>query len=118
MATAVPAFVGYTEFASDNSKPLHLKPFRVSSLAEYERYFGGAPPSLFDIGVAGNHLAVQNSLIQKIQNNVTTTGNVFAVWFTVFVLPWETVVILPGLGTISRIVGVVAFALGVLAVIE
>jgi O-antigen ligase len=42
----------------------------------------------------------------------------FALWFTVFVLPWETVVVVPGLGTISKIVGSLAFVLGVLAVIE
>jgi len=54
VATAVPAFVGYTEFALDNSKPLNLKPFRVSSLAEFERYFGGAPPSRFNVDPAAD----------------------------------------------------------------
>jgi len=52
VATAVPAFVGYTEFASDGGKPLTNKPFRISSLAEFERYFGGAPPAKFKIAVA------------------------------------------------------------------
>lgn len=52
VATAVPAFVGYTEFASDGGKPLTNKPFRISSLAEFERYFGGPPPAKFDIAVA------------------------------------------------------------------
>jgi O-antigen ligase len=41
----------------------------------------------------------------------------FAVWFTVFAIPWEAVVLIPGVGTISRLIGLVAFALGVLATI-
>ncbi len=40
-----------------------------------------------------------------------------AVWFTVFAIPWEAVVVIPGVGTISRMIGLVAFALGAMAVI-
>src|SRR5262245_29949825 len=40
--TAIPAFIGYTEKAMDVvADDLHLKPTRISSLVEYERYFGG-----------------------------------------------------------------------------
>src|SRR6266478_2135042 len=41
--TAIPAFIGYTEKA-DDAKPgdLVLKPRRISSMVEYEKYFGGA----------------------------------------------------------------------------
>jgi uncharacterized protein len=43
--TAVPAFVGYTEKAADKvSDDLFLKPRRISSMVEYEKYFGGADP--------------------------------------------------------------------------
>jgi phage tail sheath protein FI len=43
--TAIPAFVGYTQKA-DNATPndLHLKPTRISSMIEYETYFGFAQP--------------------------------------------------------------------------
>src|SRR5262249_17750969 len=39
--TAIPAFIGYTQKA-DNVTPgdLHLKPTRISSMVEYETYFG------------------------------------------------------------------------------
>ena len=40
--TAVPAFVGYTEKADDGSQSLLNKPFRISSMSEFEAYFGGA----------------------------------------------------------------------------
>lgn len=39
--TAIPAFIGYTEIARDLvDDDLHLEPTRISSIVEYERYFG------------------------------------------------------------------------------
>ncbi|MGC1302618.1 MAG: phage tail sheath C-terminal domain-containing protein [Caulobacteraceae bacterium] len=43
VATAVPAFIGYTQIASNRGQPLKGKPFRISSMAEFITYFGGAP---------------------------------------------------------------------------
>lgn len=42
VATAVPAFIGYTEKASRNGKSLLNQPTRITSLAEYNLLFGGA----------------------------------------------------------------------------
>src|SRR5260370_34022132 len=43
--TAIPAFIGYTEKADDATPgDLHLKPTRISSMIEYETYFGFAQP--------------------------------------------------------------------------
>jgi O-antigen ligase len=39
-------------------------------------------------------------------------------WVFVFVMPWENAVTLPGFGTLSRAFGLVAFLLGLLAVLE
>lgn len=45
--TAIPGFVGYTEFASSNAdqvvSDLLNEPIKIGSLLEYERYFGKAP---------------------------------------------------------------------------
>jgi phage tail sheath protein FI len=42
VATAVPAFIGYTEKAIDEvADDLILKPKRIESLVEFEQYFGG-----------------------------------------------------------------------------
>jgi len=49
VATAVPAFIGYTAFARNDGKSLLGKPWRISSLTEYERHFGGAPQARFRI---------------------------------------------------------------------
>ncbi|HZK93313.1 MAG TPA: phage tail sheath C-terminal domain-containing protein [Prolixibacteraceae bacterium] len=42
VATAVPAFIGYTEKASKNGKSLVNQPIRITSIAEYHLLFGGA----------------------------------------------------------------------------
>ncbi len=44
VATAIPAFIGYTEKASKNGESLINRPTRISSLLEYEQFFGGAEP--------------------------------------------------------------------------
>lgn len=50
VATAVPAFIGYTQFATDSTgKSLSGIPKRLSSMAEFEQYFGKAPPANFTI---------------------------------------------------------------------
>lgn len=49
VATAVPAFIGYTEFALNGKKSLAMKPWRISSLAEFHQYFGGGSQPVFDI---------------------------------------------------------------------
>lgn len=40
--TAIPAFIGYTQFAIKKGEDLTIKPTRVTSLLEYETYFGSA----------------------------------------------------------------------------
>ena len=41
VATAVPLLIGYTETADKNGQSLSGKPWRITSMAEYVRYFGG-----------------------------------------------------------------------------
>ena len=38
--TAVPAFIGYTEFAEIGGKPCYLKPQKIASFAEYVSIYG------------------------------------------------------------------------------
>jgi phage tail sheath protein FI len=45
--TAIPAFIGCTEFALRDNEPLYGKPTRVSSLSEYEKLFGKGPKPKF-----------------------------------------------------------------------
>ena len=52
--TAVPVFVGYTEKAVDARISLHLRPTRISSLAEYVQGFGGACPRTYYLLTEGD----------------------------------------------------------------
>lgn len=49
VATAVPAFIGYTEKAKNGTKSLINLPFKISSLGEYEQYFGGSASPMFNL---------------------------------------------------------------------
>ncbi len=49
VATSVPAFVGYTQFADNKGTTLHRKPWRITSLTEFINYYGGAPEDKFVI---------------------------------------------------------------------
>lgn len=47
--TAVPIFIGYTEFAGDpvSGASLYNTPVAISSMTEYQNYFGGSAPQNF-----------------------------------------------------------------------
>jgi phage tail sheath protein FI len=47
--TAVPAFIGHTEFADNKGTSLAGKAWRITSMAEFHAYFGYAPKSTFSI---------------------------------------------------------------------
>ncbi len=56
--TAVPAFIGYTEKASRGNNSLLNIPTRVESLAEFEKFFGGAPHQTFTVKADGDSYAL------------------------------------------------------------
>lgn len=59
--TAVPAFIGYTEFANMNGDDLTLKPTAVTSLTEYNSWFGAGPVNSFDV-----YLDASNNITQVV----------------------------------------------------
>ncbi|WP_373844054.1 phage tail sheath family protein [Bacteroides heparinolyticus] len=65
--TAIPGFVGYTEFASSNSDisvpDLLNKPKKIGSLLEFERFFGKAPQlTLSDDGDLNHRFVTYDSI--------------------------------------------------------
>lgn len=58
VATALPAFIGYTEKAELDGKPLTLVPVYINNLMEYERYFGAAPSPEVTLTLDANHKIV------------------------------------------------------------
>jgi phage tail sheath protein FI len=47
VATAVPAFIGYTEKADNKGSTLRDKPWRITSMSQFNDYFGGKPSAKF-----------------------------------------------------------------------
>lgn len=54
VATAIPAFIGYTQKAARGTKSLKNVPTRIKSFAEFEQLFGGAPKTTFNLGADGS----------------------------------------------------------------
>ena len=52
VATAVPAFIGYTEKADNKGKSLSDHPWRITSMAEFHNYFGFGPAVQFGFAAA------------------------------------------------------------------
>lgn len=55
-STAIPAFLGYTEKASNNgvANSLNLVPTRISNMLEFRQYFGGPQHAKFEITNSNN----------------------------------------------------------------
>ncbi len=49
VATAVPAFIGYTEKADNKGKTLVNKPWKISSMAEFHNYYGYGSKPVFKV---------------------------------------------------------------------
>lgn len=51
VATAVPVFIGYTQFAGNptTGESLYNTPVQISSMAEFTSYFGGAAPQPYQV---------------------------------------------------------------------
>ncbi|MFK8030019.1 MAG: phage tail sheath family protein [Gammaproteobacteria bacterium] len=65
VATAVPAFIGYTQKAKNRDTSLHKKPRRITSMAEYHNYFGLGPPMSFAIGNEKTDDSLQNAAVTQ-----------------------------------------------------
>ena len=49
--TAIPAFIGITEKAMNGNDDLKNKPWKISSMTEFIKYFGGAPELSFTVDI-------------------------------------------------------------------
>lgn len=53
VATAVPAFIGYTQMALNGARSLLGVPWKISSIGEFQQYFGKQPNYVFKVDTAG-----------------------------------------------------------------
>ncbi len=67
VATAIPAFIGYTEKADDRAKgDLLLQPKRITSLLEYRQYFGESPTlNISKVKIDSNNVLVEAKVQPK-----------------------------------------------------
>lgn len=70
VATAVPAFIGYTEKAIRDNKSLKNKPTRIASLSEFQQFFGHSPKTTY-------HVTVDDKNGFKVEANSTTKFNLY-----------------------------------------
>lgn len=68
--TAIPAFIGYTETAQNGNEDLTNKPFKISSMTEFVKYFGGAPKLKFDVNIDSS-LNVSGESVYSLYYNMT-----------------------------------------------
>ncbi|BFM43847.1 phage tail sheath family protein [Flavobacterium sp. CFS9] len=80
--TAIPAFIGYTEKATNKiNGDLKLKPTRITSLLEYERFFGSAKPET-TISVTINDVSTDNGDVRSIIVDQPTSKQPFLMYYS------------------------------------
>lgn len=73
VATAVPAFIGYTETALDGNTSLLNKPWRITSMAEFHTFFGYAPTPKFTVNNQGTGNAGKDDPVKAaLRKNIDT----------------------------------------------
>lgn len=73
VATAIPAFVGYTQKAASLNVPT-----RISSLMEYEQFFGGAPtPASISVDLDSNLVPLDTSSVTESQFKLYNSMRLF-----------------------------------------
>lgn len=76
VATAIPVFIGYTETAEYKGQNLTNKPFRITSFAEFNSIFGGAPDIKLTLADDGK------SLTDSITNAATDKSKRFRLYYS------------------------------------
>jgi O-antigen ligase len=61
---------------------------------------------------------LRTSNVQARRKGMFRKAAFFFLWLLVFVIPWENGVVIHGFGTITRVVGILAFGMALLAVLE
>lgn len=76
--TAIPAFIGYTQKAIDKTVDLTLKPKRITSMLEYETYFGRANP---ETGIIADFVNEGTKDVAVTASIDSTTASVYLLYY-------------------------------------
>ncbi len=88
--TAIPAFIGYTQIAEKNGIDLVDKPTRISSMTEYEEYFGTVDPLNSNASITAFKITVAvtidddgtNKTIRKIAPTLNSGSTLFRMYYS------------------------------------
>lgn len=81
VATAVPAFIGYTAFADNKGSSLTNKPWRITSMAEFEAFYGMAPPTHFTIEKTADANAESDFRVPDAEYTVKKADNAYLLYY-------------------------------------
>nr|WP_242507090.1 phage tail sheath subtilisin-like domain-containing protein [Parabacteroides goldsteinii] len=73
-ATAIPAFIGYTEKALNGNDDLTNIPWKISSMTEFIQYFGGAPALDLSMDIAKYHVGLTKDDLDKLTDDNKKKG--------------------------------------------
>jgi len=83
VATAIPAFIGYTEKAVKDNEDLTNVPTRIKSLLEYEQYFGGADPETgIEVNITDDYDTSGNLTSRSIEVPQPATTSNFLMYYS------------------------------------
>ena len=68
--TAIPAFIGYTDKVENGNDNLKNKPFKISSMTEFVKYFGGVPKLKFDVDMTDKSLKISGGSVYSLYYNM------------------------------------------------
>lgn len=93
VATAVPAFIGYTEKAINGNKSLLNKPWRITSMAEFRSFYGEAPQPQFEIAEkAAESLEDSAFVAGETQYVLNQTSTAYTLYYSMLLF-FKTVVV-------------------------
>jgi phage tail sheath protein FI len=64
VATAIPAFVGYTQTSEKDGEDVENKPVRITSLLEFKEIFGGPFNEKFEVTLTGDSTDVDDTTVE------------------------------------------------------
>jgi O-antigen ligase len=90
------------------------EPLRWPSMQKYS----SSPDSLAPIQPPAGYDQQRISSMQVRKEGIFRKAAFFFLWILIFVVPWENGVVIHGFGTLSRVVGIPAFGMALLAILE
>jgi len=94
------------------------KPFKEPLRWHSMQSYLSSPASVIPVQPAIGYDPRSVSTVQSRREGIFRKAAFFFLWLLIFVIPWENAIVIPGFGTLSRAVGIPAFGMALLAILE